>query len=175
MEDSKPFQIEPAREADWPWIVQGEVLIAWMRLDEEDRLETTWETVEKQVAQRVAELRKDEGFYNEAFVARAEDGTPVGFVWVARDQNDSTGQMEALLLNQYVAEACRGQGLGYRLMETAEEWARGQGLPRISLAVGVGNKIGQRLYESLGYQAETLRMSKELDSQAPDEMLLVND
>ena len=79
------------------------------------------------------------------------------------------------MLNQYVAEAYRGQGLGHRLMETAEEWARGQGLPRISLAVGVGNTIGQRLYESLGYQAETLRMSKKLDSQTSDEMFLGND
>ena len=169
------FHIEAATEDDWPWIVQGEVVIAWTRLDEEGQRETSREAVEKQVTHRVAELCKDESFHNEAFVARAEDGTLAGFVWVARDQNDSTGQMEALLLNQYVAEAYRGQGLGHRLMETAEEWARGQGLSRISLAVGVGNTIGQRLYESLGYQAETLRMSKELDFQTPDEILLVND
>jgi ribosomal protein S18 acetylase RimI-like enzyme len=169
------FHIEAATEDDWPWIVQGEVVIAWTRLGKERQREMSREAVEKQVAQRVAELRKDEGFHNEAFVARTEDGILAGFVWVARDQNDSTGQIEALLLNQYVAEAYRGQGLGHRLMETAEEWAREQGLPRISLAVGVHNTIGQRLYESLGYQAETLRMSKKLDSQAPDEILLIND
>lgn len=169
------FHIERAVEGDWPWIVQGEIEIAWTRLGKERQREMSRETIAERVSQRVAQLRKDESFYNEAFVARAEDGTLAGFVWVARDHNDSTGQMEALLLNQYVAKAYRGQGLGHRLMETAEGWAREQGLPRISLAVGVHNTIGQRLYESLGYQGETLRMSKKLDSQASDEILLVND
>jgi ribosomal protein S18 acetylase RimI-like enzyme len=169
------FRIERAAEGDWPWIVQGEIEIAWTRLGKEHQREMGQETIAERVSRRVAQLRKDESFHNEAFVTKAKDGTLAGFVWVARDQNDSTGQMEALLLNQYVAEAYRGQGLGRRLMERAEEWAREQGLPRISLAVGVHNTIGQRLYESLGYQAETLRMSKKLDSQAPDEILLIND
>jgi ribosomal protein S18 acetylase RimI-like enzyme len=169
------FRIERAAEGDWSWIVQGEVEIARMRLGKERQQEISRTEIEKRVAQRVAELRKDEGFHNEAFLARAQDGTPAGFVWVARDQNDSTGQLEALLLNQYVAEAYRGQELGHRLMETAEKWAREQGLPCISLAVGVHNTIGQMLYESLGYQPEVLRMSKKLDSQASDEILLVND
>lgn len=169
------FHIERAAEGDWPWIVQGEIEIAWTRLGKEHQREMSRETIAERVSRRVAQLRKDESFHNEAFVARVEDSTPAGFVWVAKDQNDSTGQMEALLLNQYVAEAYRGQGLGRRLMETAEEWAREQGLPRISLAVGVHNTIGQRLYESLGYQVETLRMSKKLDFQTSDEILLVND
>jgi ribosomal protein S18 acetylase RimI-like enzyme len=108
-------------------------------------------------------------------VAKAEEGTPAGFIWVARTHNDSTGQLEASLLNQYVAEPYRGQGLGRHLMEAAEEWARQQGLPRISLSVGVHNAIRQRLYESLGYEVETLRMTKELVPQAPDEILLAND
>jgi ribosomal protein S18 acetylase RimI-like enzyme len=175
VKDPKSFHIAPAGEADWPWIEQGEVEIAWTRLGKEREREIGRETIAGQIKQRVERLRKDESFHNEAFIARAKDGTPAGFVWVARDQNDSTGQLEALLLNQYVAEGYRGQGLGRRLMETAEEWARSQGFPRISLAVSVGNTIGQRLYESLGYQAETLRMSKKLDSQAADELLLVND
>lgn len=169
------FRIERAAEGDWSWIIQGEVEIAWTRLEKERQQEISWAEIEKRVAQRVAELRKDKGFHNEALVARAQDGTLAGFVWVARDQNDATGQLEALLLNQYVAEAYRGQGLGRRLMETAEKWAREQGLPRISLAVGAHNTIGQMLYESLGYQPEVLRMSKNLDSQASDEILLVND
>jgi ribosomal protein S18 acetylase RimI-like enzyme len=49
-------------------------------------------------------------------------------------------------------------------MDTAEEWARREGLPRISLSVGAVNTIGQRLYQSLGYEVETLRMTKKLES-----------
>jgi ribosomal protein S18 acetylase RimI-like enzyme len=119
-------------------------------------------------------VRKDEGFPNQAFVARTADGTLAGFIWVARTHNDFTGLLEASLLNQYVAEPYRGQGLGRSLMETAEGWALEQGLPRISLSVGVHNTIGQRLYESLGYQVETLRMTKQLIPQQ-DEALPAND
>jgi ribosomal protein S18 acetylase RimI-like enzyme len=75
-------------------------------------------------------------------------------------------------LNQYVAEPYRGQGLGRRLLETAEEWACQQGLPRISLSVGAQNTLVQKLYESLGYQVETLRMSKRLIPQEDDEFPL---
>ena len=46
--------------------------------------------------------------------------------------------------------------------KTAEDWARREGLPRISLSVGAQNTIGQRLFQSLGYEVETLRMTKKL-------------
>jgi ribosomal protein S18 acetylase RimI-like enzyme len=169
------FRIEAAKQDDWPWIAQGQVEIIWVRLGPERHREVSQTTVGERVAQQVARLREDEGFPNQAFVARTDDGTLAGFVWVARTHNDSTGQLEASLLSQYVAEPYRGQGLGRRLMETAEEWARRQDLPRISLSVGVRNTLGQRLYESLGYQVETLRMTKKLDTREPDEFLLAND
>jgi ribosomal protein S18 acetylase RimI-like enzyme len=167
------FQIGPATEDDWPWIVRGQAEIAWAGLGPERRAEADRRTVAERTARRVARVRKDADFPNRAFVARTGDGTLAGFVWVARTHNDSTGQLEASLLNQYVAEPYRGHGLGRRLMETAEDWARQQGLPRISLSVGAFNTIGQRLYESLGYQVETLRMTKPLIPQ--NESLFADD
>jgi ribosomal protein S18 acetylase RimI-like enzyme len=164
------FQIEPATESDWPWIVQGEIEIAWVRLGAEQQKRTGRQVIEEAVARRVERLRENPDFATVAFVARADDGTLAGFVWVAKDQNDFTGQLQASLLNQYVAEPYRSQGLGHRLLETAEEWARQQGLPRISLSIGACNTLGQRLYESLGYQVETLRMVKQLGPSEPDEV-----
>jgi ribosomal protein S18 acetylase RimI-like enzyme len=164
-----PFRIERATEDDWPWIEQGLAEIAWVRLGHERQQEVSRQAVEERVARQVAQLRRDADFLSLAFVAKTDDGTPAGFVWVSRDHNDSTGQMEAQLLDQYVAEPYRGHGLGHRLLETAEEWARQQDLPRISLSVGTRNTFAQRLYESLGYQVETLRMSKSLSPQETDE------
>jgi ribosomal protein S18 acetylase RimI-like enzyme len=159
---STAFRIESASAGDWPWIVQGEAEIAWARLGPKGWQEADRQTVAERAEKRVSELRKEEGFPSKAFVARKEDGTLAGYVWVAKTHNDSTGRLEASLLNQYVAEPYRGQGLGHRLMETAENWALEQGLPRISLSVGAPNTIGQRLYQSLGYEVETLRMTKRL-------------
>lgn len=162
MSNEISFYVDTPTEEDWPWIVQGEVEIACARLDPERRKGVDRQAAAERVAQRVATLREEEGFPNQAFIARTDDGTRAGYVWVARSHNDFTGQLEASLLNQYVAQPYRGHGLGYRLMETAEEWARRQGLPRISLSVGAQNTLAQRLYESLGYKMETLRMTKEL-------------
>jgi ribosomal protein S18 acetylase RimI-like enzyme len=174
--DSKEasFRIGTARDEDWPWIVQGETEIVWVRLDHDRQQETSQQAIEERVAQRVAKLRKDVGFPNKAFIARTDEDARAGFVWVAKTHNDSTGQLEASLLSQYVAEPYRGRGLGHQLMETAEDWASRQGLPRISLSVGAQNTLGQMLYESLGYQVETLRMTKRLSPRAPDELLLGN-
>ena len=94
---------------------------------------------------------------------------------MAKKHNDSTGQVEASLISQYVVTAYRGQGLGRRLMETAEEWARQQELPRIALSMGVRNTLGRRLYESLGYQVETLRMSKRVGPLEVDDLFLTDD
>lgn len=170
------FHIRPATQDDWPWIVRGENEIAWVRLQPNRQRELGRAAVEQNVRRKVERLRHDADFPNQAFVARAADGSLAGFVWVAKDHNDTTGHLEALLLNQYVAEPYRGQGLGRRLMETAEEWAIQQGLPRISLAVGSANRLGQRLYESLGYAVETLRMTKRLDPpREDDDIRLAND
>jgi ribosomal protein S18 acetylase RimI-like enzyme len=171
--EATQLRIEPATENDWAWIMRGQVEIAWAGLGPERRAETDRQAVAERTAERVARVRKDEGFPNQAFVARTKDGTLAGFVWVARTHNDFTGQLEASLLNQYVGEPYRGQGLGRRLMETAEAWAREQGLPRISLSVGAHNAIGQRLYESLGYQVETLRMTKRLVPQGGEPLFAV--
>ena len=157
-----PFRIMPAEEGDWPFIVQGQVEIAFARLDPGRRREVSRNDIEERVARRVQQLREDEGFPCQAFVARMDDGARAGYVWIARTHNDSTGQVEASLLSQYVAPPHRGQGLGSRLMEGAEDWAREQGLPCLCLFVGADNRIAQRLYRSLGYEVNTLRMFKRL-------------
>ena len=150
-------------ESDWPWITEGQEEITWIALGEERRAELGRPAVAENVRQKVKAMRQDEGFPDQAFVARAADGKRAGYIWVARTHNDFTGEHEASLLSQYVTEPYRGRGLGRRLMTTAEAWAREQGLPRLALSVGVDSTIAQGLYRSLGYQVESLRMSKPLD------------
>ena len=157
------FRIDPAAESDWPFITEGQEEIAWIALGEERRAEMGRPLVAESVREQVETMRQDEGFPDQAFVARAPDGRRAGYIWVAKTHNDFTGELEASLLSQYVADPYRGQGLGRRLMETAETWARAQGLPRLALSVGVDSTIAQGLYKSLGYQVESLRMSKPLD------------
>jgi ribosomal protein S18 acetylase RimI-like enzyme len=162
MSNETGFHIEKAKEEDWPWIVQGQAEIAWTRLGPDRQEELGWQTCGASVARQVARIRRDEGFPTATFVARTGDGTRAGFVWVARTHHDFTGQLEATLLGQYVAEAYRHQGLGRLLMARAEEWARQQGLTRISMSVGAHNTLAQKMYETLGFRVESLRMSRDL-------------
>ncbi len=165
MSNDTSFSIAEATTEDWPWIVQGQVEIAWTRLGPDGQAELGWQTCGESVARQVARIRRDEGFPTAAFVGKTEDGTPAGFVWVAKTHHDFTGALEATLLGQYVAEAYRNRGLGRRLMATAEEWARQQGLTRISMSVSAHNTLAQNAYKTLGFRVESVRMSRALRRQ----------
>jgi ribosomal protein S18 acetylase RimI-like enzyme len=76
-----------------------------------------------------------------------------------------TGVIQAYILDLFVTEIYRGQGLGYRLMAQAEEWAREHNLTSIGLSVAKHNSSALGLYEKLGYKTETLRLCKNLGEQ----------
>ena len=157
------FQFGSASESDWPHIIEWQAEIEWVGLPPIRQREISQENVRARLRERVATLRADQGFPNEALVARAPQGDLAGYVWVAKTHNDRTGRLEASLLGQFVAPAYRDRGLGAQLLELAEDWARQRGLPCLCLFVSAGNPIAQRLYRSLGYEVESLRMTKTLD------------
>lgn len=55
------------------------------------------------------------------------------------------------ITHMQVAAAARGQGVGTRLVETAEAMAKAAGLDRVAIGVSVDNVAARRLYERLGY------------------------
>jgi GNAT superfamily N-acetyltransferase len=68
---------------------------------------------------------------------------------------DPTGQfllrgLEGLILNVYVDESHRRQGVARRLMDTLIRWAPGAGIVRLVLHASAD---GRPLYESLGFSA----------------------
>jgi ribosomal protein S18 acetylase RimI-like enzyme len=154
------FQFEPATDNDWPRIIEWQAEIEWVGLPRVRQRGISHESVRDRLRERMARLRADQGFPNEVLVARAPQGDLAGYVWVAKTHNDRTGRVEASLLGQFVAPAYRDRGLGAQLLELAEDWARQQGLPCLGLHVSASNSIAQRLYRSLGYEVEALRMTK---------------
>ena len=50
-----------------------------------------------------------------------------------------------------VDEAVRGQGIGAKLMDEAERWARKQGLAKMRLRSNIKRGDAHRFYEKLGY------------------------
>ena len=90
------------------------------------------------------------------------DGRPAGFAFLEPAVDYFTGQADGHIGMVAVADSAEGRGVGAALMRAAEDWARGNGYPRLHLNVFRGNEHARRMYERLGYQVETLRYVKPL-------------
>lgn len=89
------------------------------------------------------------------FVAESAGGELVGFV---------VGTGGAFSRNRHslscvigVAQSCTGQGLGKRLMQGLEAWAKQKRFYRLELTVMTHNHRAIRLYESCGFDVEGRR------------------
>ena len=61
-----------------------------------------------------------------------------------------------------VAESARGRGVGTRLVNEAEEWAREQGARRIALTSALHREEAHDFYKRLGYEQTGVRLAKVL-------------
>ena len=85
------------------------------------------------------------------FVAVAEDEV----VGVLNLYPSSFGYAE---IGMYVARDWRGRGVGSALMEAAIDWARAEGLHKLSLSVFPHNAAGIALYRKFGFVEEGRRI-----------------
>lgn len=92
--------------------------------------------------------------------ALEEDGARVGSLWLG---SDSAGRPdEWWVWDIVIDESCRGRGLGRRCMQLAEREASANGATGLGLTVFGENTVARHLYESLGYETVSLRMTKAL-------------
>jgi len=91
----------------------------------------------------------------EIFVADKSDGTLVGFVEVdLRSHADGCNPSKPVgyIEGWYVAEDHRHQGIGKKLLEKAEDWARSHRCAEIASDAVISNEVSQRAHEALGYE-----------------------
>lgn len=110
----------------------------------------------EQVRQRLDQIRQDED--QAVFVAEDVEGQVVGWVQVFGRQLlvvDRHAELGGLVVD----EVYRGHGVGGRLMEQAEEWARAQGCEALYVRSNVVREGAHRFYEGIGYdQIKTSRV-----------------
>jgi GNAT superfamily N-acetyltransferase len=89
-----------------------------------------------------------------------DEGAPVGFATAhivpVLHQDRPAGMLTALV----VSSRQRGQGIGRRLVDAVEEWAKTQGAYRMTLASGLHREGAHLFYERLGYEHTARRYSK---------------
>jgi GNAT superfamily N-acetyltransferase len=83
-----------------------------------------------------------------SFVEEADDRSLIGMAFGFFDASEEV----VYLGGMFVDPARRGAGVGRRLVEAVESWARERGTQRIELEVNPEMTPALRLYENCGYQ-----------------------
>ena len=98
------------------------------------------------------------------------DAEVVGLVRVQALERLEVPDVPALALRRYamvqelvVAQSHQRRGIAIRLMTEAHCWARDRGLTQVELSVYDFNQPAMRLYNKLGYSADSRRLSRKLN------------
>lgn len=134
----RTVEIRPARPAD---------AAAIARLLEQ--LSANYRTTPGEVVARLETLAPDTR--HAVLVATDAEGSVVGWVDVA-SCDSLIGIQEAIVYGLVVEQSTRGTGVGRKLMEAAEQWARRQGCPGLRLRTNVIRQQAHAFYEHLGYE-----------------------
>ncbi len=89
----------------------------------------------------------------------------IACIWLGMAIDQITGIRHPNIFLIYVEPGYRRQGIGRELMRQAEVWAKLEGYSQISLQVFTTNQPAIDLYGSLGYEARSISMFRELDPQ----------
>lgn len=101
-------------------------------------------------------LAKDQGFW-----LAVEAGRVTGCIGTRTDENGA-----AWLSRLYVKAGRKRQGIGTRLLETAEDFLRGQGVKTVHVHLGADYFESHRFYPKHGYREYApLYMSKDLEGE----------
>ena len=91
---------------------------------------------------------------NAVFVARSAEGELIGFIeaalrsWAEGCDTRPVGYIEGW----YVAPELRRRGVGRRLVEAAERWARSRGCTEMGSDAHLSNPLSHRAHAALGYE-----------------------
>jgi GNAT superfamily N-acetyltransferase len=152
------MQIRPYKESDKEFIVSLAIRFTEFNL-------MSWRDPQQmeEVQFRIArESLDDPSPGTEIFVAEGETGELLGFLEVKPHTDFLSGLEQGNIVAIAVSPQGEGKGVGKRLMEKAEDWAHQKGYRQIILNVFAKNDRAVNFYKHLNYEAEVLKMVKEI-------------
>jgi ribosomal protein S18 acetylase RimI-like enzyme len=94
--------------------------------------------------------------------SRGETFFPIACLWAGNAVDQVTGKRHAHIFLLYVVPEHRRKGIGTALMRHLETWAKQRGDRQIGLQVFEANTPALSLYQQLGFQTQSLWMTKAL-------------
>lgn len=107
-------------------------------------------TVEQE-RERLANIAKAD---NKQTLLADDDGQLVGWLWA--NGGDYRRNRHSVHIVIGICESHVGQGIGTRLFQACEQWARSKQLHRLELTVMTHNVRGIALYKKMGFEIEGL-------------------
>ncbi len=105
------------------------------------------EMTAKEAQERIAVISSDS---SQALFVAEYDGKVLGYVSVFVNYELLSG-VQARIGGMVVDDSTRGLGLGRKLMEMAEQWAREKGSKTMKLASNMNRTEAHKFYEKIGY------------------------
>lgn len=108
---------------------------------------------------------------NGTILVAEHEGKLVGYLYA--NGGGARRNAHTLYLVIGILQAYTGQGLGTRLFEQLEKWAREKGLHRMELGVMTANTAGIALYTKMGFVIEgTRKHAYRVDGEWVDELMM---
>lgn len=86
----------------------------------------------------------------------------VGMVSAQTRISTASGTMAAVIEDLVVDSTCRGRGVGSRLLESVEQWAKTSGICHLSLLADMENHPALKFYTVNGWEQTQMRMLKKV-------------
>jgi len=112
--------------------------------------------------QSAEEVGESIGTSDLVLLAEDAQGTRLGFICATHGTDFFTQEPQGYVSDLAVSAQAEGKGVGRKLLEQAEEWARTQGYRILTLDVFAANTLARAFYTHLGYAEESVKMVKEL-------------
>ena len=97
------------------------------------------------------------------WIAEGQHGEALGMIIVKIMKDYFTSKPYVHISELVVDSGVEGRGLGSRLLEKAEEYARSRGLDRIALEVFSDNQSARKFYEKRGFVEEVCKYVRTLE------------
>ena len=107
------------------------------------------QTTSEQERERLATILKSD---NKQMFLAMDVGQLVGWLWA--NGGDYRRNRHSVHIVIGIRAAYTNQGIGTRLFQACEAWARERGLHRLELTVMTHNHLGIALYKKMGFQIE---------------------
>ncbi|HSD83008.1 MAG TPA: GNAT family N-acetyltransferase [Anaerolineae bacterium] len=107
------------------------------------------QTTVEQECERLAAISRSDN--KQTFLAE-DDGQLVGWLWANGGEFRRNHHSVHIVIG--IRAAYTNQGIGTRLFQACEAWARERGLHRLELTVMTNNQLGIALYKKMEFQIE---------------------